>query len=268
MSVITISRDAGSLGDEIARRLADDLGYKLLDPEAIIELLSAKGIEKPVIEQFDEKEPGFFGKYSENKDKFIRYLSLAILEESLGEGLVVLGLGGSCLFSSYSDVVRIHVTAPEELRIERISEKYESDRLYCRRLINQVDNDRRGFIKTFFGKETFRSCRFDLTVNTESVSVADSVHLIKEICRIKEKIKPSFRERLIEMRCTVKILYEKKIPVRDLNLTYDNGLLTIGGRVRTREDGNLCTMTAGEVEGVEEVLNKISHKSISNYNIQ
>jgi len=268
MAIITISREAGSLGDEIASRLSEELGYKLLNPEMIIDLLSAKGIQKPVIEQFDEKEPGFFSKFSAQGNKFIKYLTLTVLEHSLSNNLIILGLGGPHLFLSNDMLIRVRVIAPEDVRIARISEKYECDKEYSMRLVNLVDHDRRGYVKAFFNEDPCNQINYDLVLNTKYISISDGVELIKQLERIKGTQEYDYNPELIRIRTIVKILYERNIPVKDLKVYFWEGLLTIEGRVKTSEDRELCLIAAQEISGVEEIHNKVSYKSMNNYNIQ
>ncbi|MBI9097543.1 MAG: cytidylate kinase-like family protein [Spirochaetaceae bacterium] len=268
MPVITISRDAGSFGDEIADSLSEKRGYSLLGPESIVEKLRIKGIERPVIEHFDEKDPGFLTKFSDKRDKYIQYLKLIILEECIDNKLVLLGLGGPFLFNSHDSLIRVKVTAPQEIRVERIAEKYECDKILSRRLINQVDHDRMGYAKGFFGKDYKEFNSYDLILNTEYMSIYDGVRLIEEMIRIKENNDDDFIAELVVNKAAVKILYEKKIPVKNLILHYENGLLIIEGQTGSMEDRDLCSLFAGEIDEVEDILNKISYKPLGHYKIQ
>jgi len=267
MSVITISRDAGSLGDEIANQLAEDFGYKLLDPEKIKEILNKKGIKTPVIEQFDEKTPGFFSKFSEKKEEFLNYLSLSVFENCTSGKLVILGLGGQYMFSSQEALVRVRITASEEVRIERISEKYECDKAYAKKLINQVDHDREGYTRAFFGKDIHDPDAYDLLINTEFISIADAVKFIKDLCKLKDRWSFDFKDDYIRQTAVINILHDRKIPVRNLQVYFKKGVISLEGKVNSVEDSDLCSLAVSWIDGVEEVHNKIGHKVLNNYSI-
>ena len=53
--VITIAREFGSGGREVALKVAEKLGYKFYDKEGIIEVAKANGIDADLFEQLDEK---------------------------------------------------------------------------------------------------------------------------------------------------------------------------------------------------------------------
>ena len=55
MAIITVSRQTGSLGDEIARVTAEKLGYGYIEKSQISKALSALGFSLSDIEKYDEK---------------------------------------------------------------------------------------------------------------------------------------------------------------------------------------------------------------------
>ncbi len=267
MSVITISREAGSLGDEIANLLAEELNYKLLDPDKIKDVLSIKGVERPVIEQFDEKNPGFFSHFSENREKFLNYLSLSVFEESRTNGLVILGLGGQFLFSSQEAVVRVRITAPFDLRVTRIIEKYKCDEKNARRLIQHIDHDREGYQKSFFHNDIYNNNAYDLLINTEYIAIENAIDLINNVCNFKNQLAFNFKDNYIKHKLIINILYERKIPVKNLFISYEKGQMILDGRTNSVENVELCTLAAKEIDGVEEIHNRITHKALNNYSI-
>ena len=267
MSVITISREAGSFGDEIANMLSEKLGCKLLDSEKIKEIMSLKGIKKPVIEQFGEKTPGFFSQFSDNREKFLNYLSLIILEAGCQGDLIILGLGGQFMFTSQEEVVRIRITASLDQRISRISRKYECDDNYAAKLIQHVDHDREGYYKVFFGRDINDHNLYDIIINSDYITPASAVKLIKDACKFKNQQIGSFKDDYIGQKAVIKILYEKKIPVKNISVSFEKGVMILDGRVNSTENGELCTLSAKEIDGVEEVHNRITHKALNNYSI-
>ena len=64
MSVITISRQLGSLGTEIAQAVAKKLTYEYMDKDKISESLADYGLPPPEVEKLDEKKPPFWDSLS------------------------------------------------------------------------------------------------------------------------------------------------------------------------------------------------------------
>ena len=61
--MVTISRQAGAGGDEIARLLAEELGWKLLDNEAVDKLLADRGFHSAETDAFEERKPDFWHRF-------------------------------------------------------------------------------------------------------------------------------------------------------------------------------------------------------------
>jgi len=60
MSIITVSRETGSLGDETARLLSEKLRYILLDRNRMEETIDGESFPDIPLERFDEQSPSFW----------------------------------------------------------------------------------------------------------------------------------------------------------------------------------------------------------------
>lgn len=58
MAVVTVSRELGSGGDSIAARVAERLGYELVDRRLVAEVAALTGSTEEEVERFDEKGEG------------------------------------------------------------------------------------------------------------------------------------------------------------------------------------------------------------------
>ena len=87
MAIITVSRQLGSLGDEIARAVADRLNYEFIDKPQIAEALAGYRIR--VDEKFDQKGLSFWKSFPKEKTR-LPYLSKAVLSDFGKKGNVVI----------------------------------------------------------------------------------------------------------------------------------------------------------------------------------
>jgi len=79
MAIVTISRQLGSLGTEIAQGVAEKLHYEYVDKKKIAEALSPWGLFISGGEKFDERKPSFGGFLQMQKMKFIHFADQAVL---------------------------------------------------------------------------------------------------------------------------------------------------------------------------------------------
>ena len=94
MPVITISRQLGSLGTEIARGVAKDLNYEYADKEMVGKIMAGYGITAPEMDKFDEKKPPFWDSLSIQRRNFLHFIQMAMYDLARRSGVVIVGRGG------------------------------------------------------------------------------------------------------------------------------------------------------------------------------
>ena len=80
MAIVTLTRQAGSFGDEIGMLIARRLGYTFYDKHEIERRIIAKGLPKEEFLKYDERKPNFLARFAKNRDKYLNYLSSVVLE--------------------------------------------------------------------------------------------------------------------------------------------------------------------------------------------
>ncbi len=195
MAIITISRQNGSLGDEIAEALASRLGTVVISRKYALDNF------------FGEINPGLLARLNESAKFFETNLPdsnrtyadilvervRALASESKDKDLIILGLGGSVLLSGYPNAVHIRVTASETTRLNTIARKYRITADEASEVLDIGDRKHKRFVKTVYGKDITSPELFDLILNTDRLSVDECVDAIVELAR-----KHDIRVRLAE----------------------------------------------------------------------
>ena len=184
MAIITISREMGSGGIPIAHKVAEQLGYKLIDGEAIMEAAKSYGLSPEAVEQADEKPPHFVDTLDSKQFLDLHLIELIILEAALKGNVVIYGRGGQDLLKDISSVLRTRIIAPFEDRVERWAEREWLDPDRARYLVRKSDQQRAGFIKYYFDRNWEDSVHYDLIINTQRLSEETAVKIICDSIRI------------------------------------------------------------------------------------
>ncbi len=136
MRAITISREYGSGGGEIARRLAQRLGWQLVDHEIVVRVAGELGVSEEEVEAHDEYSEGVAARILSSlqamqpamfaispvppmttAEGYQEALS-RVVEGALATGhVVIVGRGGQVLLCQYRDVLHVRIVAPLEPRI-------------------------------------------------------------------------------------------------------------------------------------------------------
>jgi cytidylate kinase len=255
--MITVSREAGSLGDETASLLAEKLQYTLLDRNAMEQTIDGEGFPDIQLDRFDEQSPSFWENFTTGKDVYLDRLRTAMLESASSGHVVVLGRGGQFILGGVPGVFRVRLVAGHEVRVARLTGVLECDQKTAERYCRKSDHDRNGFSRFFFGGHWADPSSYNLTLNTDGLDSEDAALIIQAAY----KASPFSREaggkvlenRLIAQIVRNRILYAERIPVDLLEVEADDGHVTIRGTVTVRENASRCEEAARDVPGVNTV---------------
>ena len=266
MAIITISRQFGSLGTEIAKKLQEELGFNYLDKESLEEELIKKyGIPEEKVERYDEKKPAFWEMFSSDKDSYIHFMKTAMYEFAQEGNCIIIGRGGQFLFKDIPGVLHIRVVAPIALRLERIKKRYNYNDRLAEQMIRHRDHDKAGFLKFFFHINWENTDLYDLVINTHSFTVEAAVQLIKDalestgIMEKQAEKESKLADICLSQEVITSIAYMEKIPVQFLETIAVSGVVTLRGTTITAEDVNSCEIAARKVPGVKEVINELHY---------
>lgn len=267
MAILTLSRQSGSFGTQIAKTLAEALKYRFLDKESLEKALSEHGVSPASLEKYDEKRPSFWEIFSSERDRYLHFLKTVIYEFARQGSGIILGRGGQYLLAGIPVVYHIRIIAPLETRIERITAGYNCNPRQAEQIIRHSDHARAGFHRFFFNINWEDSSLYDLIVNTKNLSLEASADLMRQMVRLSStKELERQRERRLDDLCLKQsvetaILYTEKVPVKFLETEVRDGAVTLNGTVNSRAAVTRCEEAASAVPGVKQVINKIFYST-------
>lgn len=262
--MLTVSRQLGAGGDEIARLVAAELGWRLLDSALVEKLLVEKGFPKALIQCYDERKPDIWTRISAGKERYLNYLKLITYEFARQGDLIMLGRGGQLLFASVPGALKVQVVAPLEHRVRRFSRETGLDLQQSLRKVQHVDNERAGFHRFLFHADWLSSCYYDLVINTALLPPQAAVGLILQtlasdvIRSLQEQVRSKLEELYLTQKAIFSILYEHKLPVHYLQIEVRNGAVTLRGVAQDHPSIERCQEIAAEVFDNKKIDNEIS----------
>jgi cytidylate kinase len=182
--IITIEREYGSGGGEIANRVSKRLGWKLWDQGLTNEIARLMDCDCGVVEKHEEKrDPLYYrllrafmrgsheGSLRAPQMKMadtdcIREVAEKVVLNAAEEGnCVIVGRGSAYYLQNRPDAFHVFIYAPLEEKVRRLQAggKSESEAV---QLAETVDRDRGAFIKQYFGVEWPDRHRFHLMINS------------------------------------------------------------------------------------------------------
>jgi cytidylate kinase len=206
--VITIEREYGSGGGEIAKKLAARLGWKLWDQLLTNEIARHLECDCKVVEEREEKrDPLYYrllkafmrgsheGSLNAPRMKMadtdcIREVAERVVKQAAEQGnCVIVGRGSAYYLQPRADAFHVFIYAPfaEKVRRLRAQGKSESDAAH---LAETVDRDRAAFIKQYFGVEWPDRSRFHIMLNSILGTDAAVQTILDSIALLEKREKP------------------------------------------------------------------------------
>ena len=271
MAVITISRHPGSLGDTIARALAERLQYRLVERAELVQL--AERIGGPDIAwdrapEMRERSPTFWERLNEERRRYASVLRRVTTQLAEEGDVVIVGLGGGQLLKSLGNVLRLQIIAPMDVRLERVMERGFDDvqgpfsRDRARDLIRQGDRDISGYMRYLFNIDWLEPHHWDMVINTGRFSVTETVDIVVAIVD-SGTLEPSALDTQslanlsLASRVEATVLVDATVWVKGLKVVAQDGRVRIEGEVITEEDRDAVEQVVQDVDGVRRIDNDL-----------
>lgn len=168
MPTITISRELGSQGRQIAVDTAKTLRYHFMDKAAIGEVMEEYGL----VEFHHEYEvaPSFWdffdARRKERRGEMIDMLNRVILALAQHGNMVILGRCGFAVLHDYADVLNVRIQAPMDMRIRQVMAwKHFPSLDRAEDFVKENDRVRTSFIESFYGVKWDSAKAFDLVID-------------------------------------------------------------------------------------------------------
>lgn len=195
MSIITISREFGSGGRELGKRLADHLGYTYYDKEIINQIANENNLDKRYVENILSGSFATSFHFTFNRSFFdplalnvtqARFLleQKRVIEElaKTQDNIVIVGRNADFILKDYSPL-RIFVCADTEAKIKRCKERKDGNKedmsdKEIQNYIKRIDKNRADTTTIVTGGVWGDRSSYDLILNTSNCSIKEySLHL-------------------------------------------------------------------------------------------
>ena len=185
MHFITFSRKMGANGTAIAKQVAEKMGYRFYDTEAIENAAREMGFLKNV-KEIDEKAPSLFQRLFSHKPAIELDRLNSVVYELAGRGdAVFLGRGGQILLRDFNCALHVRVTASPEKRIQNLIERGITQEA-ASKAIEDSDHERSSFIRFAFKADWENDKLYDIVLNMDKVTVKLAVETILTMARSDE----------------------------------------------------------------------------------
>ncbi len=203
--IVTVGRQFGSGGGEIARKVAEFLDVKCYDKELILKSAEESGISPDVLESVDERATNSFlyslamasyngqvasisGNEVMMSDRLFSLQSDIIRGIARDNGAVIIGRCADDVLSEVKPVLRVFFYAPMEERIKRIVKQHSLTEPNAKALIKKTDKKRASYYNFYTGKTWGAPENYDIMIDTSVFTVGGAAKIVADAAKMLEAL--------------------------------------------------------------------------------
>jgi cytidylate kinase len=229
--IICISRGTKSGGQDLAVRLAEKLGYAALGREELIDAATNEGIQVGRLEMAMMKQ-GITERLALERDHYLAYTTAYLCDKAMEGGLVYHGRTGHLLLPGISHVLRVRVLASEEYRIEAVMRDLHLDRKRAIRYIEEVDEDRRRWVRSMYGVSWEDAANYDIVLNLAQMNIENASTMLVNMAQLPDfQMTPASRRRTEDLRLAAKarvlLARDERTHRASVKVRADNGVVNV-----------------------------------------
>jgi CMP/dCMP kinase len=201
VQLITISREYGAGGSELGVLLGKKLGWPVLDHELVRQLAARLRCEEGEVKAMDEHAPSFLERlaaaavvtapesrvhttpWTTDPDCVAAAAREVLLEAAQNPPLIIVGHGGNCLFRDRLDVLRVRVTAPLEVRVQRVAQRTGTSQQQATAEARRKDADRQQYLQRYYRASVNDPVEYDLQINTATIPLDTAADIVLSVIR-------------------------------------------------------------------------------------
>jgi cytidylate kinase len=198
--LITISREYGAGGSEVASRVARALGWRVVDNELVERVAARAGLTPEAVAEREERVPTFIerlartlvaatpellvpaeagGSASSLPEEDLVRITKLVVEEAAAEGKVVLvGRAAPAVLAGTHDAIHVKVVAPREWRIRAAAERLGVPQAEAATITDNTDKMRARYNRQYYERDWNDPTNYHMVLNTAALGLEGAAEAI------------------------------------------------------------------------------------------
>lgn len=193
-TIISISREFGSGGHEIAKKIAKDLDLKFYDRKMLDEIADSLDVKVELLEKYDEKPRNFFmtrriGKHTNSMEEILAELQFDYIQEKAasGEPFVIVGRCAETVLKDFDGLISIFISGERQFKIQRVMDQFQLNESDAVIKMARHDRKRKQYHNRHSEHKWGDSRFYDVCMNSAYLDVAGTADILEQY--IKERLK-------------------------------------------------------------------------------
>jgi CMP/dCMP kinase len=198
--LITISRQYGAGGSEVARRVAAALGWRVVDNEVVEKVAARAGVPPELVAEREERVPGFVerlartlaastpelfpasvpgGTLPKLQEADLVRITESVVAEAAAKGrLVLVGRAAPAVLAQERDSLHVKLVAPRPYRIQAAAERLGVDLQKAAAVVDESDGTRARYHRQYYHRDWNDPVHYHLVLNTGALGLEGATDII------------------------------------------------------------------------------------------
>lgn len=196
--IITISRQFGAGGADVARLVADRLGWSLVDNELIGQVATRAGLPPEEVAEREERAPGFIERLARTlassvpefvapesgtvpdltEERLVQVTEAVVADLARQGNVVLVGRAAPAVLATVPGALHVQIVAPLPWRISRVMERHQLDAKGAEQRIHDVDANRARYHKQYYRRDWTDPANYHMVLNTGALGVEGAAEVI------------------------------------------------------------------------------------------
>lgn len=190
--IISVGREFGSGGHEIAEELAKRFSISFYDRNLLDEIANEKKLDEHDLHQYDELPRNIITSrtvrgYSNSPEEIVARLQFDFLRRKAeqGESFVAVGRCSDDILKDFDGLISFFIMADLEAKIERVKEMRGISDLEAEAVIRRHDKKRKAYHNYYCQTKWGDARNYDLAINCNRLGMKGTTDLLEQFIRMK-----------------------------------------------------------------------------------
>lgn len=207
--IVSISRQVGTAGEEVAHAVADQLKFRYIDYQVIQDAAREAGVSPETVSEA-EHTPSLMTRILEalarnptlpvaawadpvplsasplyTSGDYRKFVEQVIRDLADQGDCVMVGHAAQVILRGRLDTVRVLVTGSTDFRARRITAGMGVDEKAALKTVERTDSERLDYFRRFYDTGWLAPCTYDLCVNTDHLNPQQAAGLVVSLCSLR-----------------------------------------------------------------------------------
>lgn len=188
--IISISREFGSGGHEIAENIARDLDLKFYDRGMLDEIAENMNVDVEVLQKYDEKPRNYMlsrrvGNHTNSMEEIIAEYQFDFIQKKAeeGESFVIVGRCAETVLKDFEELISIFITGERQHKIKRVMEHFNLPENKAIAKMLRHDRKRKQYHNRHSDAKWGDSRLYDLCINSSPLGIEGTIRVLENYIR-------------------------------------------------------------------------------------